>query len=98
MRNVLSGGWFAVKTEKQFKTLLSHGDINKEEGYEGRYSKGTWYGPGPYYVISYSRPCGRSCCEDTVYETLTPSQLKPELEKVRQDMENRIQKILAGVP
>jgi hypothetical protein len=94
--DILNGQWFTVNTQKEFETLQQYGDLDPEEGYEGRHSKGRWKGPGRYYVTSYLTRCGRGCCDEQVYVTRTLDEVQRECDKLVQETQKRVEEILAG--
>jgi hypothetical protein len=72
-RELTSGRWFDVTSAEQHANLKRFGQTPPPSpAYsQARVQMGTWTGPGRYFVLSYSQPCPRGCCYDSVYEVLT---------------------------
>lgn len=67
-RNILDGKWVEIETEQEFCSIL-------QGGFSSRVQKGSWSGPGRYYLIEYTQPCPRGCCRDDVREFLTADEV-----------------------
>jgi hypothetical protein len=78
-RNISEGKWFEIGNHIEHKNLVSHGSICKKDGYQARVQKGSFNGPGLYFLLQYSQPCPRGCCYDDVNEVLTEERAKGEL-------------------
>ena len=74
MRDLTSGKWFDLKTEKEFTQILRYGRMDSDF-YFARVQIGKWQGPGKYKLFQYSQRCPRNCCDDNVNELLTEKEV-----------------------
>lgn len=69
---------FKVILESAHENLKKYGDV-VEGNFSANVQKGVWQGPGRYFLLRYSQPCPRGCCNDNVNEVLTEEEYKDEL-------------------
>lgn len=86
MRDIQNGRWHEVKNEEEFKNLIKYGHVNPDGRWDAQIRLGTYDGPKKYYVLSYSQPCPRGCCTDSVYEAINREQVEYEVEREIEDL------------
>jgi len=69
-KDLTSGTWFDIKTERDFDQILRYGRLDNTF-YRARVQRGGWEGPGQYNLLQYTQRCPRNCCDDTVNELLS---------------------------
>lgn len=78
-RNILNGQWFEVASEDSFNNLQRGSSIAaRDSTYSVLCRRGDYSGPGRYLLLSYTEPCPRGCCEDSVYEVISAEDIIEE--------------------
>lgn len=69
-KRLQDGRWFDVTTKGQHDCLKRYGQLAQPPTTLGpaRVQMGEWAGPGRYMLLSYTQPCPRGCCTDSVFE------------------------------
>ena len=81
-RDITHGEWHAVMTEEEHAALLMYGTLTPEEGDRpATVQEGSYFGPGKYLLLEYSKRCPRGCCYDDVRELVPGEQAVRELQK-----------------
>lgn len=82
--SLTSGRWHTATTPEDHANLKRFGRPSPPTpiGSSARVQKGTWAGPGRYLVLSYSQPCPRGCCYDSVFEVLSSEDVASQAREV----------------
>ena len=94
-RNIRNGEWFRVESEEQFELLKGYGKLKKDSFGGARVRKGTYQGPGHYYLLQYGQPCPRGCCTDDVNEVITAEEAFLETKEAIRDFARQYRELLS---
>lgn len=86
-RDIRSGSWFVVESEEQFTLLKGYGKLEEDSFGPARVQKGTYDGPGNYYIVQYAQSCPRGCCFDSVNEVLNA---EDAISEIREEIEENV--------